>query len=98
MNIKRTLTTASITGTLLLTACGGGGGGDDDKAACEALQGAQGQDEGIYDDLRGMDLSDGLRAALDNLEEAGSEITPEVFERGAEVMRLCSEAGVNLSG
>ena len=83
---------------LLLGACGGEG--NDDKAACEALRNAQGDNADIYDDLRGMDLSDELRSALAELGQAsaGEEISPEAFERGATVMGHCAEEGVRLSG
>lgn len=79
-------------------ALGGCGGGNDDKAACAALRDAGGDNAAIYAELREMDLSDELQTALDGLEQAGEEISPEVFARGAEVMAICEEEGVQLSG
>jgi hypothetical protein len=82
---------------LALTACGGNGG-TEDQAACEALRDAEGENEGIYADLRAMDLSTELRGALDRLEAAGQELGPETIEAAGEVASLCREAGVELQG
>jgi hypothetical protein len=85
---------------VVLAACGGDGGGDQDQAACEALRDAQGENEAIYADLRGMRLSSELRGALDHLEAAstGDEIDPAVFEAATRVDALCEDRGVTLAG
>jgi hypothetical protein len=89
-----------LTVVLLAAACGGNGAGNQDQAACEALRDAQGENEAIYDDLRGMRLSAELRGALDDLEAAstGDEIDPAVFEAATRVDTLCEGRGVTLAG
>lgn len=84
---------------LALSACGGDNAGTDDKGACEALRDGEG-DEAVYGELRGMNLSNELRTALDNLEatSTGEEISPEVFEHATKVAALCEEQGVTLQG
>lgn len=93
-------------GTVLLLALGACGGGEDvteatdDKAACEALQNAEGDDEGIYEELRGMSLSSDLRSALDKLEasSASGELSAEVMNDASAVASLCRDEGVELQG
>jgi hypothetical protein len=85
---------------VLVVACGGGGdSGTQDKAACQAVEDAEG-DEAVYDELRGMSLSSELRDALDRLEAASAsgELTGEVMESATEVASLCREQGVELQG
>ncbi|MBW3557812.1 MAG: hypothetical protein KY454_12845 [Actinobacteria bacterium] len=82
---------------LALSACGGGGATTDDRAACEALQAAEG-DEAVYEELRGMNLSTELRTALDHL-EAVSTSEPsslKVLKDASRVAKLCQDQGVTL--